>query len=289
MKQGSFPFLGFGLGLRPQHVDEVLQHGSRAQWFEVISENYMGVPGLGHGYALARLEEVREQFPIIMHGVSMTIGSSEPLNLEYFNSLKKLIDIIKPTWVSDHICWTSSGIHNSYDLLPLPYNQETLSHLVDKVHQAQDLLGRQLVLENASTYLEFKSSDMTEWDFLKELVKKTDCGLLLDVNNVYVCSQNHGFDPYEYLRNIPWKNVAQIHLAGFTHKGDVLIDTHNRPVCDEVWDMLAFVYKEYGLTSTMIEWDSDIPDLNELEKELLKAIKLGEKHSDLKKTSIATL
>lgn len=289
MNPSNFPFLGFGLGLRGPHIDEVIQSGSQAEWFEVISENYMGVPGLGYGHALTRLEKVRENFPIVLHGVSMTIGSIEPLNKNYFKHLKNLIDIIQPTWVSDHICWTSHGVHNSYDLLPLPYNEETLEHLTQRILEAQELVGRQLVFENASTYLEFNTSDMQEWNFLTQLTKKTGCKLLLDLNNIYVCSQNHNFDPYTYLDNVPWESVVQIHLAGFIDNGKLLIDTHSKPVCPEVWQMLEYVYKNYKTPSTMVEWDSSIPTLAELEEELQKAKDIKGKLYEFKQNSNPSL
>ena len=277
-----FPDLGFGLGLRSPHLKDILAGKSSSQWFEALSENYMGVPDLGYGYALRRLETVRKDYPIVLHGVSMSIGSSDPLDKDYLQRLKNLIDRVEPAWVSDHLCWTGIGGHNSHDLLPLPYTQEAISHLTDRLDQLQNFLGRRFILENVSSYLEYKQSEMTEWDFIKELVQKSDCGLLLDINNVYVSSQNHDFDPYEYLDAIPWENVAQIHLAGFTDKGDILIDTHDHPVCPEVWDMLDYVYKNFGFRSTMVEWDDNIPPLPRVEEELNKARSRKETHCETK-------
>lgn len=272
-----FPNLGFGLGLRSPHIQDILAGKSSADWFEALSENYMGVPRVGYGYALRHLEAIRKDKPIVLHGVSLSIGSTDPLDKDYLQRLKTLMEKIEPQWMSDHLCWTGIEGNNSHDLLPLPYTHETIDHLSNRIDEVQNYLGRRFILENVSSYMEYKNSEMSEWEFLNELVKKTDCGLLVDVNNIYVSSRNHNFDPYAYIDAIPWENVAQIHLAGFTDRGNILIDTHDHPVCSEVWEMLEYVYNQYGFTPTMIEWDDNIPPLQELEGELNKARKTYEK------------
>jgi len=257
------PDLGHGVGLRREHFDRVLSDRTRVDWFEVISENYM-VKG---GRPLHILERVRRDYPLVLHGVSLSIGSTDPLDLGYLDRLRDLAARIEPAWVSDHLCWTSIGGHNSHDLLPLPYTEETLDHVVSRVVAVQDHLGRRIALENASTYLCFAGSSIPEWEFLAEVAQRADCGILLDVNNVYVSAVNHGFDPEKYLAAVPAERVWEIHLAGHTDRGSHLLDTHSDHVCDEVWELYRFASRRIGAVASLVEWDEDIPDWDTLEAE----------------------
>jgi uncharacterized protein (UPF0276 family) len=259
--------LGHGVGLRREHFERVLSDRARVDWFEVISENFM-VKG---GRPLHILERVRRDYPLVLHGVSLSIGSSDPLDRGYLDGLRDLAARIEPAWVSDHLCWTSIGGHNSHDLLPLPYTEETLEHVVSRLAVVQEHLGRRIALENASTYLTFAGSSIPEWEFLGEVAHRADCGILLDVNNVYVSAMNHGFDPEKYLAAIPAERVWEIHLAGHTDRGSHLLDTHGTKVCDEVWDLYRFASRRIGAVSSLVEWDEDIPDWNTLEAESLRA------------------
>jgi uncharacterized protein len=254
------PFLGFGLGLRAQHYDEILNGHPPIDWFEVISENYM-LPG---GQPLRVLDRIRERYPVVMHGVSLSIASTAPPNFEYLQGLRDLARRVEPKWISDHLCWT--GVHgkNLHDLLPIPYTNEALDHVVSRVQLVQDFLGRAIVLENVSTYLQFNNSEMTEWEFLSELSRRSGCWLLFDVNNVYVSAFNHGYDPHSFLRGIPADRVVQFHMAGHSHMDTHIIDTHDQPVCEEVWDLYVAALKRFGHVSTMIERDDNIPPLDEL-------------------------
>ena len=254
------PFLGFGLGLRAQHYDDILNGNPPIDWFEIISENYM----IAGGKPLRILDSIRERFPIVMHGVSMSIASTTPPDFGYLQALKDLARRIEPKWVSDHLCWTGVHGHNLHDLLPIPYTREALDHVVSRVHLVQDYLGHPIVLENASTYVRFNNSDMTEWEFISELTRRTGCWLLFDVNNVYVSAFNHGYDPYTFLEGIPADRVVQFHMAGHSHMGTHIIDTHDHPVCEDVWDLYAAALKRFGHVSTMIERDDNIPPLDEL-------------------------
>jgi len=256
--------LGFGLGLRPDHYESVLADRPAVDWFEVITENYL-VPG---GKPLYYLSRVREHYSLVMHGVSLSIGSSAPLDLAYLRQVKSLAARIEPAWISDHLCWTGVGGANLHDLLPLPYTEEALRHVVERVQRVQDLLGRRLVLENVSSYLSFRDSELSEWDFLRAVAERADCLILLDVNNVYVSSVNHEFDPRVYLAAIPVERVQQIHLAGHQDHGDYLIDTHDHPVPDPVWNLYCAAVRRFGNVSTMIERDANIPPLGELLAEL---------------------
>lgn len=258
------PALGFGLGLRPDHYQTVLAEKPPLDWFEVLTENYL-VPG---GKPLHYLTRVREHYPLVMHGVSMSIGSSAPLDLEYLRKVKSLAERIAPAWISDHLCWTGVSGKNLHDLLPLPYTEEALRHVVDRVQRVQDVLGRRLVLENVSSYLSFRDSELTEWEFLRAVAERADCLILLDVNNIYVSSVNHEFDPRGYLESIPLERVQQIHLAGHQNHGDYLVDTHDHPVADPVWDLYRAAVRRFGNVSTMIERDANIPPLAELLVEL---------------------
>jgi uncharacterized protein (UPF0276 family) len=258
------PSLGFGLGLRTAHYESVLNDDPHVDWFEVISENYL-VPG---GKPLYYLHRIRERFPLVMHGVSMSIGSSAPLNMEYLHRLRQLAASIQPAWISDHLCWTGVGGVNLHDLMPLPYTGEALRHVARRIRQVQDFLGRRLLIENVSSYVTFASSEMTEWEFLAQLTAEADCDLLLDVNNVYVSSVNHGFNPLQYIGAMPTTRVRQIHLAGHQDNGDHIIDTHDHPIVDPVWDLYRAACERFGEVATMIERDDNIPPLAELVDEL---------------------
>lgn len=259
--------LGFGLGLRHPHMEQVLAGQSRVDWFEIISENYMD----SAGRSLQDLKRIAERYPVAFHGVSMSIGSTDPFNYDYLQRLKKLAETIEPCWISDHLCWTGVAGLNSHDLLPLPLNEASLSHVSERVQRVQDYLGRQLVLENPSTYMSFKDSDIDEPDYLTELVAKTGCGLLLDVNNVFVTCFNAGKKPETYLQRFPFESVVQIHLAGHEDCGHYLIDTHDKPVRAEVWELFAQVWQKLDGASVSLEWDNDIPPLAACEDELFKA------------------
>lgn len=261
------PDLGHGVGLRREHYERVLAAPIAVDWFEVISENFM----VGGGRPLNVLDRVRAEKPVVLHGVSLSIGSTDPLDRDYLTALKGLAERIEPAWVSDHLCWTGVGGHNSHDLLPLPYTPEALAHVSERVLQVQDALGRAIALENVSTYLEFKGQAMPEWEFLAEIARRTDCGILLDVNNVFVSGCNHGFDPRAYLAAMPEEAVWQIHLAGHTDYGSYRLDTHSRPVCDEVWALYREAIARFGAVSTLVEWDEDIPEWDVLEAEAARA------------------
>ncbi len=257
-------FLGFGLGLRTNHFDHVLNTRPDIDWFEVLSENYMVAGGKPRYY----LEAIAEQYPIVMHGVSMSIGSTDPLDMEYLTALKKLANDVQPKWISDHICWTSIHGVNSHDLLPLPYTEETINHVAERVRTVQDFLGRRILLENVSSYLSYKDSTMDEWTFLNAVAEQADCLVLLDINNIYVSARNHHFDPVTYLNKIEPKRVQQFHLAGHSDYGDYVIDTHDQDVPDNVWDLYGTALERFGAVSTMIERDGNIPEFSGLEQEL---------------------
>lgn len=267
------PFLGFGLGLRHQHYDEILGGNPDIDWFEVISENYM-LPG---GQPLRVLDRIRERYPVVMHGVSLSIASTAPPNFDYLQALKDLARRVEPQWVSDHLCWT--GVHgkNLHDLLPIPYTEEALDHVVGRVQLVQDFLGRAIVLENVSTYVQFNNSEMTEWEFLSELSRRSGCWLLFDVNNVYVSAFNHGYDPYTFLNGIPADRVVQFHMAGHSRMGTHIIDTHDHPVCEEVWHLYTEALRRFGRVSTMIERDDNIPPLDELIGEVARTREIAGK------------
>jgi len=265
----SSPFsaLGFGLGLRPDHYDAVLNDAPRVDWFEVLSENYL----VGGGKPLHYLDRIAERYPLVMHGVSMSIGGCDPLNHAYLKQLKALAARTQARWISDHLCWTGVDGVNLHDLLPLPYTAEALEHVARRVRVAQDVLGTRILLENVSSYVGYRSSAMTEWEFLRELTQTADCDLLLDVNNIYVSSVNHGFDALEFLRGIPVERVRQIHLAGHQHQGPYIVDTHDAPVCEAVWALYGAAVQRFGQVATMIERDGNIPALTELVTELDRA------------------
>lgn len=263
-KPSQRPYLGYGLGLRSDHYESVLQTRPSVDWFEILSENYM-VDG---GKPLHYLNRIREHYPMVMHGVSMSIGSVEPLNRDYLKQLKALIQRVEPVWISDHLCWTGLNGLNLHDLMPLPYTEEAIQHVVERVAQVQDFLGRQILLENVSSYVSYSDSQISEWEFLREIAERADCLILLDINNIYVSAFNHNFDPDSYLQHIPIERVYQFHLAGHTHQDNLIIDTHDHPIADPVFDLYARAVQRFGRVSTMIERDDNIPPLSELLDEL---------------------
>ncbi|MGO4701263.1 MNIO family bufferin maturase [Dyella sp. 2RAB6] len=265
-------FDGYGLGLRREHYRDFLDTDVPVDFVEVISENFM-VDG---GQPLDILRRVRERHPVILHGVSMSIGSADGLRGDYLRRLRKLVDAIDPLFVSDHLSWSRYAHFNSHDLLPLPYTEETLAVVCRNIETAQDALGRAMLFENPSSYVSFAASSMSEWEFIAQMSRRTGCGLLLDVNNIYVSAQNHGWDAQAYLRGLPAERVRQIHLAGHTQGEELLIDTHDQPVNDEVWALYAAATAMFGPVATMIERDDAIPPLPELLAELDTARQLRE-------------
>lgn len=257
-------FLGFGLGLRTNHFQHVLDELPPVDWFEVNSENFM-VPG---GKPKYYLHKTRAHYPLVLHGVSLSIGSTDPLDTDYLKALKNLAEEIEPEWISDHLCWTSVNQVNTHDLMPLPYTEEALEHVAHRVTQVQDYLGQQILLENVSSYLTYRDSSVTEWEFLNAVAERTDCLILLDINNIYVSARNHDFDPMEYLDGINPERVQQFHLAGHSDYGDYVIDTHDHAVADPVWALYRDALKRFGPVSTMIERDDNIPSFDELRSEL---------------------
>jgi uncharacterized protein (UPF0276 family) len=260
----AMPKLGFGLGLRPDHYAAILADTPRVDWFEAISENYMNCGGK----PLHWLERIRERYPVVLHGVSLSIGSTAPLDRGHLTQLRTLAQRIEPAWISDHLCWTGIAGRNLHDLMPLPHTEEAVHHIAARVREVQHFLGRRILLENVSSYVDFAHSAMPEWEFLKAVAEAADCLILLDVNNIYVNSQNHGFDPLTYLRAIPARRVQQIHLAGHSRSGNLLIDTHDHPVPETVWALYAEAVRRFGPVATMIERDDHIPPLAELVQEL---------------------
>lgn len=262
------PKLGFGVGLRAEHYQTVLGERPNIDWFEALTENYMDT----RGRPLSVLEAVRRDYPVALHGVALSIGSTDPLDARYLRGLKELADRIEPVLITDHLCWTGVAGRSFFDLLPLPYNEETLEHVTGRIRQVQDFLGRRILLENASAYLAYRISTIPEWEFISEVAARADCGILLDVNNVYVSAQNLGFDPIEYLNGIAPDRVGQFHLAGYTDMGSYLFDTHSRPVYEAVWDLYQHAVRRFGPeVPTLIEWDADIPPFERLAAEAQKA------------------
>jgi uncharacterized protein (UPF0276 family) len=251
----SIPYLGHGVGLRSTHFPEVAEGRARADWFEVISENFM----IRGGRPLRILDQARRVAPVVLHGVSLSIGSTDALSDAYLDALAALAERVEPAWISDHLCWGSVGGHYAHDLLPLPYTEEALAHVVARIDRVQERLGRQILVENVSSYLTYVQSAMPEWEFLSEVAERSDCGILLDVNNVYVSSMNHGFDADAYIGGVPRERVGQIHLAGHTNETTHLLDTHDGPVCDEVWDLYRRTLVRLGRISTLVEWDEHVP------------------------------
>ncbi len=259
--------LGHGVGLRTQHFREFLEQQPRVDWVEAISENFMGIGGR----PLAVLEKVRRDRPVVLHGVSLAIGSVAPLDDAYLTQLKSLAQRIEPTYVSDHLCWGRAHGRYAHDLLPMPFTQEALDHVVARVKQVQDRLDRQILLENVSSYMAFKEDELTEWEFLSEVARRADCGILLDVNNIYVSARNHGFDPQAYLRGVPVDRVRQFHLAGHQDRGHIVLDTHEGHVSDPVWSLYRDAVRRFGAVPTLIEWDEGVPELPILLAESEKA------------------
>jgi uncharacterized protein (UPF0276 family) len=263
----SFPNLGLGVGLRSLHFDYILSNQPGVDWFEIISENFMNSGGRPR-YVL---DQIAERYPIAMHGVSLSIGSTDRLDFEYLRTLKRLADSIHAAWISDHLCWTGVNGVNTHDLLPVPLTEESLSHIVNRIRTVQDILERPLILENPSTYVAFADSTISEWEFINFMAEEAECGLLLDVNNVYVSSVNHDFDPREYIEALPHDRVVQFHLAGHRNYGTHLIDTHDGNVIEPVWDLYRLAHRLTGGASTLLEWDACIPEFPVLQAEVLKA------------------
>lgn len=263
----ALPSLGLGLGLRSQHFNHILATRPDVAWFEVISENFMD----SHGRPRQVLRQIAEHYPVVMHGVSLSIGSTDALNFDYLKSLKQLAAEVQTAWVSDHLCWTGMLGVNTHDLLPLPLHEESLRHVCARIRQVQDYLERPLVIENPSTYATFRQSTMPEWEFLRAMTAETGCGLLLDVNNVFVSAYNNDFDPEEYIRALPHDRIVQMHLAGHQHCGRYIIDTHDREVNGAVWQLFQLAYQLTGGTSVLLEWDGNIPAFEVYHAELLKA------------------
>jgi uncharacterized protein (UPF0276 family) len=263
----GYPNLGLGIGLRNVHFNHILQEQPAVDWFEAISENFIDSAGRPR-YVL---EQIAERYPVVMHGVSLSIGSTDPLDFGYLAKLKRLAGEVNARWISDHLCWTGVLGVNSHDLLPLPLNEESLAHVVKRVRTVQEFLERPLVLENPSSYVTFTHSTMPEWEFMSRMAEETDCGLLLDVNNVYVSSVNHDFDPIEYVENLPHKRIVQMHLAGHTNCGTHLIDTHDGQVIDPVWSLYRLAHERTGGVSSLLEWDAKIPPFPVVHAEVLKA------------------
>jgi len=271
LKKPERTFLGYGLGLRTDYYETILETKPDVDWFEILSENYM-VKG---GKPLYYLDAIREHYPVVMHGVSMSIGGTDALDFNYLKDLKTLIDRAQPRWVSDHLCWTGQGGNNLHDLMPLPYNDDAIKHVAERVKVVQDYLGQQILLENVSSYVTYKHSVMSEWEFYSRVVEEADCLMLLDINNIYVSSRNHEFDCMDYLNGVPKHRVQQFHLAGHSDYGDYVIDTHDHPVVDPVWDLYAKALKRFGPVATMIERDDRMPPFEELMDELNQARTIG--------------
>jgi len=260
----KLPPLGFGLGLRKEHYTTIIDTTPDVDWFEILTENYL-VDG---GKPLYFLDQICEKYPVVMHGVSMSLGSVDPLDIGYLQQVKDLAERTNARWVSDHMCFTGVDGINAHDLLPLPYNEETIKHVSNKIKQAQDFLGKQILVENASTYITYKQSEMTEWEFTAAVAEESDSLMLLDINNIFVSAYNHGYDPLEYLDGIPVERVQQHHIAGHSQYDGYIIDTHDHDVVQGVWDLYAEAIKRYGEVSVMIERDDNIPELPELLNEL---------------------
>lgn len=265
--KSPLPYLGFGLGLRPDHYETVLQQKPDVDWFEIITENYM----VAGGKPLYYLDKIRENYPIVMHGVSLSIGSTDPIDKEYLHQLKCLANRVAPCWISDHLCWTGVSGLNMHDLLPMPYTEKAINHIVARIQEVQEYLGRQILIENVSSYITYHHSEMTEWDFLATIAKRADCLILLDINNIYVSAFNHEFDAIDYMNGIPVKRVQQFHLAGHANHGDYIIDTHDDAVITPVWKLYEYALQRFGKISTMIERDDKIPPLDDLLCELNQA------------------
>jgi len=273
--------LGYGVGLRRQHYNHVLETRPRVDWFEVISENFM----VAGGRALQVLESVRANYPIVMHGVSMSIGSTDALNRKYLRQLRDLARRFDPAWISDHLCWTGVGGRNLHDLLPLPYTDEAIRHVAARIRNVQDELERPILIENVSSYMAFADSTMTEWEFISTIADEADCGILLDINNIYVSAFNHRFDADTYVDAIPPGRVVQYHLAGHSDHGTHLLDTHDHPVRDEVWALYARAARRFGPVSALVEWDDNIPEFAELARTADRARAIFDSHGRLEEAA----
>jgi len=256
-----------GVGLREPHLSYVLENKPKVAWFELLTDNYL----IPNGPLLRQIEQLRENYPITFHGVGMSLGSAEPLDYSYLKNIRQLVERYEPAWVSDHIAFTHIGEKYFHDLLPLPYNDQALTHLSERIMQVQDILGSSLVIENVSSYLQFRDSDMAEAEFISELLFRTGSKLLLDINNVYVNSINHGFDAREYLAIIPEAKVKEIHLGGYDDRGDYLLDAHNNPVAEPVWQLYSEFMQDNNHIPTLIEWDNDLPSFDILQQQAIKA------------------
>jgi uncharacterized protein len=263
----GLPDLGVGIGLRTVHYRHLVETQPHVDWLEILSDNYMHTAGRPLHY----LDAVAARYPVAMHGVGLSIGSTDPLDHGYLTELRALRDRIGARWVSDHLCWTGVAGKNTHDLLPMPYTEEALRHVVDRVRAVQDFLGAPLALENPSTYVEHAGPVMPEWEFLARLADRADCALLLDVNNVFVSAHNHGFDPQTYLAAVPFDRVVQLHVAGHTHHGTYILDSHIGPVTDDVWRLLGLAHGRAGGVSVLLEWDAEIPDFEATHAEALRA------------------
>jgi uncharacterized protein len=272
----GYPDLGFGVGLRREHFEYILSHKPEVDWFEIISENFMD----SRGRPRYVLDLIAERYRVVLHGVSMSIGSTDALDFDYLRKLKRLADETRAVWVSDHLCWTGVLGRNTHDLLPVPLNESVLKHVVSRIRIVQDVLERPLILENPSTYIGFASDTFSEWDFISCVAQEADCGLLLDVNNVYVSSVNHDFDPAHYIRSVPRERIVQFHLAGHTNCGSYLIDTHDGEVIKPVWELYRLAHQLTGGASTLLEWDANIPEFPVLHSEALKARDITEGEFD---------
>lgn len=281
----KYDYLGFGLGLRPPHYQDILEKKPDVDWFEAVSEDYF----VAGGKRLHYLDAIREIYPIVMHGVSLSIGSCDPLDWNYLKQLKALAKRIKPCWISDHMCWTGVNGGNLHDLMPLPFTEEAVKHVAERVIQVQDYLQCQILLENVSSYVTFNSSMMTEWEFTTAVAEESNSLILLDINNVYVSSFNHHFDPIDYLKGIPTERVQQFHLAGHCNLGSHIVDTHDHSIIQSVWDLYKFAVKRFGYVSTMIERDDNIPPIDELLVELRQAESIAEQiYSECEEHDVVT-
>lgn len=276
---------GFGLGLRTQHYADFLARKQPLDWLEIITDNYL----IDGGKPLAVLDTIRRDYPVAMHGVAMSIGASQGVDVPYLQRVKALADRIEPLWVSDHLCWTGPGPEQLHDLYPLPYTDESARHVIAQIRHAQDMLGRRLVLENVSSYVRYRHDSASEWQFLAHIAEEADCLLLVDVNNIYVSSVNHGFDPLTYLHALPAHRVQQIHLAGHSANGDHIIDTHDHPVAQPVWDLYAHACQRFGAVAAMIERDDHIPQLTELLDEMATARRIAAQHTALPEPATAAV
>lgn len=266
-EQALGPVRDVGVGLRACHFQHIIKHLPNVPWFEALVDNYLDDAGIG----LVHLETIRQHYPIALHGVGLSVGSTDPLNINYLSKVKQLKNRFAPEIISDHLCWISHERSYWHELLPLPYTQEVVNHVADRISQVQDYLQTQFALENVSSYLSYRESEMTEWEFLNAIAEQADCHILLDINNIFVNSRNHCFDPYDYLQAINIKRVKQFHLAGFTDKGDYLLDSHGEPVHPPVWALYEKALARFGRVPTLIEWDSNIPDFPRLNQEAERA------------------